>query len=102
MPERVTYTFDVVSVTTLRLSTTAGEAAARSAARALNSLTLNGLPEDIECGTGDDVPEDTEYRVTCVSPRGPVYLVDAETASGQSVNVSSTEICDEPIPGHLR
>lgn len=97
MSQPVTYTFDVIAVTTFTVTTRAGVDAARKAAGALDSL-------DPDTGQGETVGGDIDvtYHVTCVAPRGPVYLFNAETPSGEPVDVGQAELFAEPITGTAR
>jgi hypothetical protein len=96
----VTYTFDLVSVATLRVTTDAGEAAARHAAAALLNISVRAAPGDLEYA--GEIPGGTVYDAACISPRGRPYLVEAVDRSGRDVAVSSTELFAEPISGERR
>lgn len=96
----VTYTFDVVTVATLRITTSDGEAAARQAADAIDAISVTATGDELDLNA--DVEAGTVYDVTTVSPRGRTYIVCAEDAAGQDVGTSVAEQIPEPITGDWR
>lgn len=96
----VTYTFDQITVTTTKVTTDAGEAAARRAADGLITISVRAAPGDLD--VAGDVPDGVTYDPVCVSPRGRAYLVEAAGEDGREVAVSSAELFPEPISGDSR
>jgi hypothetical protein len=97
---KVTYTFDHVAITTTKITTDAGEAAARRAADGLVTISVRAAPGDLD--VEGDVPDGVTYDPVCVSPRGRAYLVDAAGEDGREVAVSTAEFFSEPISGDSR
>jgi len=96
----VTYTFDQVAIATVKITTAAGEQAARQAAAALQSISVQATSDELEY-LGDIAPG-TVFDPAYISPRVPAYLADAADAAGNPVQVSSTELFAEPISGDAR
>jgi hypothetical protein len=99
-PGPVTYTLDQVGVATLKITTAGGEAAARRAAAALLSISVQATLDELECGA--DMPGDAVIDVTCIAPRGTASLVYAADAAGRDVRVTDDGGLPEPIDGGPR
>jgi hypothetical protein len=94
-PGPVTYTFDLVAVTTLKITTSAGEDAARAAAAAIIAISTTATTDELDVDA--DIAPGTRLDVTTVAPRGRPCLVYAETAAGGNVTISESEEFLEPI-----
>lgn len=92
MTAPVTYTFDVVTVTTIRVTVSGGEEAARAAIAGLESLDIDAVITGTEGGA-----EDASYSPTCISPRGKAALVHATGAHGEDMPVEEDEGLAEPL-----
>lgn len=96
----VTYTFDMVGIATIKIRTTAGEQAARHVAAALQNISVEATPEELEYL--GEIPEGTTIDVTYISPQIPAYLIGAGDSHGNPVPVSSTELAPDPLSGDAR
>jgi hypothetical protein len=95
--------FDQVSITTVRVHTRDGEAAARQYAEGLLSIAIRADTLNTDLETSASVPGGVLYEPTCMSPRGSAYLVEAEDADGNEVETeSSWEGFHEPLDGSHR
>jgi hypothetical protein len=88
------YKFDVLAVTTINVRALTEEQA-RAMIGGLDSITTRTAGDGIEAAglnvtTGD-------YDVVNVCPRGPGYLVGAETRDGKEVSVTALEIIPESV-----
>jgi hypothetical protein len=90
----VTYTFDIAAIVTLRITTGAGETAARQAASAIDAISVMATRDELDLNT--DVPPEVVFDVSTVAPRGRPYLVDGVRADGTDAPVSGMESIPEP------
>ena len=67
---------------------------------ALQTISIQARPGDLEYD--DEITEGTTFNPTCMSPRGPAYLVAAADSSGAEVQISAVEFVPEPITGMAR
>jgi len=99
-PGPVTYTLDQAAITTLKITTPDGEAAARAVASALDSICMQTTITDIDCRI--EIPAGTTVDVTVVDPRGPASLVYATDSDGRDVQVTDDGGLDSPLDGSMR
>lgn len=95
MSGQITYTFDLAAVTTFKVTTDAGEDAARRAADMVIAISVAVTSAELDLE--DDIPVPMTFDVTTVAPRGRAYLVDAEDVNGQEVSISGQEWLPEPV-----
>lgn len=96
----VTYTFDVATIATIKVTTDAGEAAAREAVNAIDAISVTATSDELDLTA--DVAAGTGYDVTTVAPRSRAYLVYAVDADGQEAPVTDDGGIPEPITGDWR
>lgn len=94
----ITYTFDLLAICTVKVTTSAGEAAALRIANAIECVAVRHAP-GLDCD--HTAPEGTGIDVTLIAPRGSAALTYAEDADGSSVPGGSDGIA-EPIEGDAR
>ena len=92
---QTTYTFDVLAVATVTVTTDAGEDAARQAIDSLIAISTTAVPGELDV---EIAPRGTVFDVRTVAPRGRGYLVDAISEDDKEVSVT-TESIREPIDG---
>lgn len=93
------FLFDMPAIITVKITTSGGEEAARSAAEALHSMPVRSRPGEPEIA-GETFPG-TVYDPVRIAPRLPAYLVSAVDQRGTSIAPAGEEFA-EPVSGEAR